>query len=59
MVTDPVCGMQVDERKAAGRSVYHDRTYYFCSSSCQAAFDKEPQKFVEQAGHAHGHSHGH
>lgn len=22
MVTDPVCGMQIDERKAAGTSVY-------------------------------------
>lgn len=28
MVTDPVCGMQIDERKAAGTSVYHGQTYY-------------------------------
>lgn len=50
MVTDPVCGMQVDERKAAGKSVYNGQTYYFCSSGCKAAFDKEPQKYAGRAG---------
>lgn len=55
MVTDPVCGMQIDERKAAGTSVYHAQTYYFCSSGCKAAFDKEPEKYAEYAEHTHGH----
>ena len=55
MVTDPVCGMQIDERKAAGTSVYHGRTYYFCSNGCKAAFDKEPEKYAEHAGHPRGH----
>ena len=26
---DPVCGMTVDENKAAGKSEYQGRTYYF------------------------------
>ncbi|HXF82849.1 MAG TPA: YHS domain-containing protein [bacterium] len=55
MVTDPVCGMQIDERQAAGTSVYHGQTYHFCSSGCKAAFDREPQRYAERAGHAHGH----
>lgn len=29
MATDPGCGMTVEERSAAGKSVYQGRTYYF------------------------------
>jgi len=43
---DPVCKMQVDEKTAAGKSEYQGRTYYFCSGSCKARFDKEPEKFA-------------
>jgi len=46
MVKDPVCGMAVDERKAAATSQYQGHTYYFCSKGCKAAFDKDPGKFV-------------
>lgn len=55
MVVDPVCGMEIAEREAAGTSVYHGQTYYFCSRGCKADFDKEPEKYVEHAGRAHGH----
>jgi YHS domain-containing protein len=27
---------------------YQDRTYFFCSRSCKAEFEKEPAKFVER-----------
>jgi Cu+-exporting ATPase len=50
MVTDPVCGMQIDPHNAAGSSVYHGQTYHFCSSGCKAAFDKEPARYAEPAG---------
>ncbi len=43
---DPVCGMTVGEKQAAGKSEYQGKTYYFCSTGCKAAFDKEPQKYV-------------
>ncbi len=56
MAKDPVCGMQVDEKRAAGKSEYQGQTYYFCSTGCKAAFDKEPQKYVAQ-GQAHGGHH--
>ncbi len=43
---DPVCGMMVDEKHAAGTSVHAGTTYYFCSSGCKVAFDRSPRKFV-------------
>lgn len=43
---DPVCGMDVDPKTAAAKSEHHGKTYYFCSTSCKAAFDREPQKCV-------------
>ena len=48
MAKDPVCGMDVDERTAAGKSDYQGQTYYFCSRGCKAAFDKDPAKYVGQ-----------
>jgi len=48
MSTDPVCGMEVDEAEAAvARSEYQGQTYYFCSESCKAEFDKDPASFAE------------
>ena len=31
MVTDPVCGMNIDSEEAAGTIEYEGKTYYFCS----------------------------
>ena len=46
MAVDPVCKMQVDEAKAAGKSEYQGKTYYFCAAICKTKFDQEPQKYV-------------
>jgi Cu+-exporting ATPase len=46
MTRDPVCGMQINEKDAAGKSEYRGKTYYFCSPGCKAAFDKEPGKYA-------------
>ena len=46
MAVDPVCKMQVDESKAAGKSEYQGKTYYFCASVCKTKFDREPQKYA-------------
>jgi YHS domain-containing protein len=46
MAQDKVCGMQVDEKQAAAKSEYDGATYYFCSLSCKAKFDKEPAKYA-------------
>jgi len=47
MAKDPVCGMNVDEKTAAGTAVYKGKTYYFCSAACKAKFEKEPDKHVK------------
>jgi len=57
MVKDPVCGMMVDPKTAAGTSVYQGQTYYFCSKGCKAEFDKSPQKFVAGPSAAQPHVH--
>lgn len=48
MAKDPVCGMEIDERTAAGRSQYGGTTYYFCAPGCMQAFDDDPEKFLAQ-----------
>ena len=55
MEKDPVCGMEVDPKTAAGKSEYQGKTYYFCSPGCKRDFDKDPEKYLgpEQSGHGH------
>jgi RND family efflux transporter MFP subunit len=46
---DPVCGMDVDQKKAAaaGRSAVHaGHTYYFCADDCKKKFEAEPGRWV-------------
>lgn len=60
MAKDPVCGMAVDEKKAAATSAYKGVTYYFCSAGCKKSFEKEPEKYLGkkvEMGHG-GHGHG-
>jgi YHS domain-containing protein len=47
MEKDVVCGMQVDPQKAAGKSEYEGKTYYFCSQSCKQKFDANPTEYVQ------------
>jgi YHS domain-containing protein len=54
---DPICGMEVDPKTAAGQSEYLGKTYYFCSLGCKKTFDKDPQKYVGKAEDSHtGHA---
>lgn len=46
MTKDPVCGMDVDEKRSAKMN-YKDKTYYFCSPTCQSAFEKNPKQFAK------------
>jgi YHS domain-containing protein len=58
MVKDPVCGMDVDPAKAAAKTEYKGKTYYFCAPGCKVAFEKEPEKYLGQSEtgqHGHGH----
>ena len=47
MVVDPVCKMTIDENKAAAKSDYNGKTYYFCAQICKTKFDKEPEKYTK------------
>lgn len=47
MARDPVCAMNVDEKRPAGTSIHAGKTYYFCSYSCKVEFDKNPSKYVK------------
>ena len=46
MVKDPVCGMQVDEKKVGATSAHKGTTYHFCSPACKTKFDTTPEKFT-------------
>ena len=46
MALDPVCGMNVEPAKAAGKADYLGKTYYFCSPRCLSAFKSNPQGYV-------------
>ncbi len=48
-VRDPVCGMKVDPRRAAGEQEFEGETYYFCGRSCVQRFAADPRSFLEPA----------
>jgi YHS domain-containing protein len=48
MAKDPVCGMNVEETKAAATSSYKGQTYYFCAKVCKESFDKDPEKYLDK-----------
>ena len=47
MERDPVCGMDVDPKSAAGSVEQGGKTYYFCSAGCQRQFEAEPEKYLK------------
>ncbi len=56
---DPVCGMSVNTATAEYRSFRDGHAYYFCSSGCKEAFDREPARYLAsgpKGGHE-GHHH--
>ena len=48
-VTDPVCGMNVDPKSAAGSHEHGGTTYYFCSKHCLATFKADPAKYLAKS----------
>ncbi|MGH7826689.1 MAG: HAD-IC family P-type ATPase, partial [Candidatus Binatia bacterium] len=46
MATDPVCSMDVDEKKAAATYEYKDQTVYFCAVMCRDRFAENPEIFL-------------
>ena len=54
MTKDPVCGMSIEESKAAATVAHQGRTYYFCSESCRSKFLQDPQRYAD-SGHSGHH----
>jgi len=48
MSRDPVCGMDVDAKKAPVSAGYKGKTYYFCSPGCRETFTRTPEKFAAE-----------
>ena len=48
MEKDPVCGIQVDPTKAAGKSEYQGKTFYFCNPGCKRKFDQNQEQYVQR-----------
>lgn len=44
---DPVCGMKIRKKAAAGTSEYKGKTYYFCNVNCKKSFDEDPEKYLK------------
>jgi P-type Cu+ transporter len=44
---DPVCGMDVEPRDAAGMVQHAGQTYYFCSDHCVKKFKADPDRYIE------------
>ena len=44
---DPVCRMVVDPERAAGRLVYDNTAYFFCTLACAAEFASHPERFTD------------
>lgn len=44
---DPVCGMEVDPKSAAGSAQHGGTTYSFCSASCRQKFTANPAQYAK------------
>ncbi len=51
-VKDVVCGMEIEDSQASGKSEFNGETYYFCNLTCKNQFDANPEKFTN-SGHQH------
>jgi P-type Cu+ transporter len=48
MTTDPVCGMQVDEKTAKYQTSHKHKNYVFCSQHCLNNFKADPQFYLNK-----------
>lgn len=49
-ITDPVCGMKVDQAAAQAGDCFANfggKVFYFCNDTCKEAFSKAPSRFAE------------
>jgi YHS domain-containing protein len=49
MVTDLVCGMEINENAAGYSLILGGGKYFFCSEGCRAEFKRRPQDYLKGA----------
>ncbi|TVO73009.1 YHS domain-containing protein [Sedimenticola selenatireducens] len=49
MINDPVCGMELDMRRAGAMAVHKGRSWYFCSDNCKQKFIAKPEIYLGNA----------
>lgn len=45
---DLVCGMTVSADESSRPLEYQGTTYYFCAPGCRTAFEKDPERYIEE-----------
>jgi Cu+-exporting ATPase len=55
MAIDPVCGMTVEESRAAATAQHHGKTYYFCAPGCKRTFEADPDRILREKPRGMGH----
>ncbi|NOY64769.1 MAG: heavy metal translocating P-type ATPase [Nitrospirae bacterium] len=45
-VTDPVCGMEIEDSDAKAVETYKEKQYYFCSTNCRDKFLSSPDSYT-------------
>ena len=48
-VTDPVCGMQINQQDAVASEEHDGHTFYFCSQACHRAFLADRHRYGHPA----------
>ena len=46
MLTDPVCGMRIEDDDAAATAEHEGTRYYFCSQTCHDTFVADPAAYA-------------
>lgn len=47
MVTDPVCGSEVNPQDTEVQSEKNGEMYYFCSLDCRESFEQDPDAYID------------
>jgi len=46
LCVDPVCAMTLNQARARATAAHEGVTYYFCSTNCYDAFERDPDRYV-------------
>ena len=52
---DPVCGMSVNPDTSPYKTTHNGESYFFCAAGCKAAFEKDPDTFLQEGAETSAH----